>query len=338
MLHPHLVVQIPVDGLHDAHLKAGLRVPAQVSLDLAGVDAVAPVMAQAVLHVLDEALVDLRVVQAIRELGDDGLHDEDVWPLVVSAHIVHLAALAALRHHVDGLAVILHKEPVPDLHAVAVDGKLLVVLGVVDHQGDQLLRELPHAVVVAAAGDVHRHAVGIVEGFHEVISGGLGRGIGRMGVDGRGFGEETGGAQGAVDLVGADLDKLLSLLPGLLPGVVPGVLGPLQEVHRAHHIGGHEDLGVCDGAVHMGLRRKVDDEIRVILPDERGHKLLVADIAVDKDVPLVVLDVLQVLQIAGIGQGIQVDDANVRILFQHIVDKGGSDKPGAAGNEISGHW
>ena len=332
MLHPLLVVQIPVDGLHDAHLKAGLRVPAQIRLDLAGVDAVAPVVAQAILHVLDEALVDLRVVQALGELGDDGLHDEDVGPLVVSAHVVHFAGLAALRHHVDGLAVILHKEPVPDLHAVAVDGKLLVVLGIVDHQGDQLLRELPHAVVVAAAGDVHRHAVGIVEGFHKVVSGGLGGGIGRMGVDGRGLGEEAGGAKRAVDLVGADLDELLALLPGLLSGVIPGVLCPLQEIHRAHHIGGHKDLGVGDGAVHMGLRREVDDEIRVILPDERRHQLLVADIAVDKDVPLVVLDILQVLQIAGIGQGVQIDDANVRILFQHVVDKGGADKTGTSGN------
>lgn len=82
----------------------------------------------------------------------------------------------------------------------------------------------------------------------------------------------------------------------------------------------------------MGLRREVDDEIRVILPDEGRHKLLVADIAVDKDVPLVVLDILQVLQVAGIGQGVQIDDANVRVLFQHIVDKGSSDKPGAAGD------
>ena len=281
---------------------------------------------------LDKTLVDLRVVQTVGELGDDGLHDEDVGPLVVPAHIVHLADLAALRHHVDGLAVVPHEEPVPDLHAVAVDGKLLVVLGIVDHQGDQLLRELPHAVVVAAAGDVHRHAVGIVEGFHEMVGRGLGGGVRAVGIDGRGLGEEAGGAQGAVDLVGADLDILFALLPGLLSRVVPGVLRPLKEVHRAHHIGGHKDLGVCDGAVYMGLRREVDDVVRVILPDERRHKLLVADIAVDKEVPGVVLDILQILQIAGIGQGVQIDDANVRVLFQHIVDKGSSDKPGATGD------
>ena len=39
----------------------------------------------------------------------------------------------------------------------------------VDHQGDELFRELELAVVVATARDVHRHPIGIMEGFHKVI-------------------------------------------------------------------------------------------------------------------------------------------------------------------------
>src|SRR5699024_1429761 len=105
VVHPVLVGQVPVDGQDDALFKGGLGVPAQVVFGLGGVVAVAAVVAQAVGHVADQRLADAVVLQAVVELGDDGLDDEDVGPLVVAAHVVHLAHLAAFGHHVDGLAV-----------------------------------------------------------------------------------------------------------------------------------------------------------------------------------------------------------------------------------------
>jgi len=167
--HPVLVVEVPVDGLDDADFEGRLGIPAEVGLDLRRVDAVAAVVAETVLDVLYEPLVDLRVVQTLRKLRDDGLHDKDVRPLVVTADVVDLADAPRGRHHVDSLAVVLNKEPVAYLHAVAVDRQLPVVLGVVDHQRYQLLGELPHTVVVGTPRDVDRHAVGIVERLHEVV-------------------------------------------------------------------------------------------------------------------------------------------------------------------------
>ena len=111
VVHPLLVVQVPVDGQHDALLERGLRVPAQIVLDLGGVDAVTAVMAQTVSHMLDQVLADALVLQTVMQLADDGLDDEDVGALVVAAHVVHLADLAAVGHHVDGLAVVLHIQP-----------------------------------------------------------------------------------------------------------------------------------------------------------------------------------------------------------------------------------
>ena len=65
--------------------------------------------------------------------------------------------------------MILDIQPVAHLHAVSVNRELLVMLDVIDHQRDQLLRELIRAVVVGAAGDVDRHAVGVVEHLNKVI-------------------------------------------------------------------------------------------------------------------------------------------------------------------------
>ena len=84
VVHPLFMVQVPVDGQHDALLERGLRVPAQIVLDLGGVDAVTAVMAQTVSNVLDQVLADALVLQTVVELVDDGLDDEDVgrslWP------------------------------------------------------------------------------------------------------------------------------------------------------------------------------------------------------------------------------------------------------------------
>ena len=38
VVHPLLMVQVPVNGQHDALFKGGLGVPAQIVLDLGGVD------------------------------------------------------------------------------------------------------------------------------------------------------------------------------------------------------------------------------------------------------------------------------------------------------------
>ena len=88
VLHPLLVVEVPVDGQDDALLEGSLGVPAQIVLDLGGVDAVAAVVAQTVGNVLDQILADAVVLQAVVQLLDDGLDDEDVGALVVAADIV----------------------------------------------------------------------------------------------------------------------------------------------------------------------------------------------------------------------------------------------------------
>ena len=337
VLHPLLVVEIPVDRQDDALLEGGLRVPAEVVLDLGGVDAVAAVVAQTVGDVLDEVLADAVILQAVVELLDDGLDDEDIGALVVAADVVDLADLAAVADHVDGFAVILNVQPVADLHSVAVDGQLLVVLDIVDHQGDQLLRELVGAVVVGAAGDVDGHPVGVMEGHNEHIGAGLGGGVGAVGAQRGGLHEEALGTQSAVDLVGGDLQVLLAFLPSLCLGVVPSFLGALQQVHGAHDVALDEDLRVLDGAVHVALRGKVDDVIEIVLCEQAFDQLLVADVALHEDVAGVALDVLQVLQIARVGQLIEVDQQDLRVLFEHIVNKVRTNKAGTAGDQIFFH-
>ena len=158
-----------------------------------------------------------------------------------------------------------------------------------------------------------------------------------MGAERGGLHEEALGTQSAVDLIGGHLQILLALFPSLGVGVVPSLLGTLQQVDGAHHVALDENFGVLDGAVNMALGGEVDDIVEIVLCEQALDQLLVADVALHKDVAGVALNVLQVLKIAGIGQLVEVDQQNFRVLLEHIMHEVGTDKTGTAGDKIFFH-
>ena len=158
-----------------------------------------------------------------------------------------------------------------------------------------------------------------------------------MGAQRSGLHKEAVRTQSAVHLIGGHLQVLLALFPSLGIGVVPCLLGALQQVDGAHHVALHKDLGILDGAVHMALGGKVDDVVEIVLCKQALHQLLIADIALHEHMAGVALHVLQVFQIACVGQLIQIDQQDLRVFFEHIVHKVGTDKTGAAGDQIGFH-
>ena len=62
----------------------------------------------------------------------DDMNDLNILLLIVSAHVIGLKQASLLLHHVDGLRVVLHIQPVAHVFAVSVDRKLLSVKRVVD--------------------------------------------------------------------------------------------------------------------------------------------------------------------------------------------------------------
>ena len=106
---------------------------------------------------------------------------------------------------------------------------------------------------------------------------------------------------------------------------------------RAHDIRLHKDFRVRNRTIHVRLRRKVDDAVKVVFFKQRRHQFLVADIALHKDVALIPFHALQVLQIAGIRQLVQIDQENIVVLFEHVIYEVRSDKTRAAGDQIRFH-
>ena len=77
----------------------------------------------------------------------------------------------------------------------------------------------------------------------------------------------------------------------------------------------------------------MDDTVYLILLHQFQHLVIVADICLDKYIVRLVLNVLQIRQVAGVGQFVQVDDAVFRILVHEQAYHVAADETGTAGNQ-----
>ena len=359
-----MVVQIPADGLFYALFKLEGRLPAQFLLELGGVDGVTEVVACTVRYVGDEVhiLAFLAAQQTVHRI-DEHFDDVNVLPLIEPADVVSLRHFPLMEDEVDGAGMILHVQPVAHILAFSVHRQRFAVADVVDEQRDQLLRELVRAVVVGAVGHDGGHAKRIVEGPHKMVARSLSGRVRRMRLVLEVFREELGAVgqvvrtgrslggkrrlnalrvghlQSTVHLVGADVvetagnrrsrvgarDEVLVLFPARLGG--------LEERKRTHHVGLSEGERILDGTVHVRLGRQVDDAVHVLLLHELEDTLEVADIHHHKAVIGLVLNVLEVGQIARISELIQVNDLILRVFIHKEPDHVAADEPRAAGDK-----
>ena len=201
-------------------------------------------------------------------------------------------------------AVVLDVEPVAHVQAVAVDRQRLVLEGVGDHQRDQLLGKLVGAVVVAAARDHDRQAEGVVVGAAEQVGRGLASpSTGELGAIGDRLGEgRRVGAERAVDLVGGDLHETADALRRAPLRAGPSV--PRTLVSRKLDGASMERSTWLSAAKFtIASMRSAASRRRRRPPDRRCRP--------DEAVARVVLEAGEVLEVAGVGQQVEVDDAVV---------------------------
>ena len=249
--------------------------------DLVRGEAVAAVVALAVGHVLDQRLVAAGQLQ-------DALDDLDVLALVGAADVVGLARPPLLQHQGDGAGEVLHVQPVAHLAAVAVDGQRVAVQGVEHTQRDQLLGVLARPVVVRPPADHRLDPVGVGVGGDQQVAAGLGRAVGRGGVQRGGLGERA-RVDRAVHLVGGHLQIARH----------PQLAGRVQQCARADHVGHRERVLALDRAVHVRLGGEVDHRVGALHRLAHHHRVL------DPAHHQRVLDPLQVLPPARVGQLVQ---------------------------------
>ena len=146
-------------------------------------------------------------------------------------------------------------------------------------------------------------------GTDEVVGRGLGGRVGARRVVGRVFGEVPLGAQGTEDLVGAD--------------VVKAHVGPFCPPRRAassrlavpRDVGLDEVQGPVDRSVDVALGGEVHHRVDVVFGEDRLHRCSIANVGALEDVTGAEsgLDVAQASEVAGVGQGVEVDETDTGV-------------------------
>ena len=312
---PGLVGDVPVDGGPEALGEVGVRrAPAELGLQLGGVDGVAAIVAGAV----GDPVEVLGVASHGRK---DHAQHGDVVLLPVGADEVGLPH-AALREDVpDGRGVVLGVNPVADVLAAAVELGADSVDDVGDLPGDELLHVLVGAVVVGAVGDRGAQAVGAGPGADQHVGGRLGARVRAARVIRRLLGELGGVVerQVAVDLVGGDV-------------VVADAVFPhgLQQAEGALDVRAQEGLRVGDGVVVVALGGVVHDG--VVTRYQPIQQPGVADVA-DDELHAVGGQPRDVLGVAGVGQLVQDGDVHLGVVVDHVVHEVAADEAAAASDD-----
>lgn len=202
-------------------------------------------------------------------------------------------------------------EPVADVEAIAMDSEPLALGAAMDHAGDELFRVLVGAIVVGAMGNGCGEAVGDGPGADEVVGSCFRGGVGGVrAVDGE-FGEK------------AVFDRTIDFIRRDVVEVDVGqAADDLKEGEGASDIGLEEELGVGDAAVDVAFGGAVDDGVDVVFFTEGLYEGLIADIALDKVVAGIVGDLGQVIDIAGVGEDIEIDDGlEIWKILEAVADK-----------------
>lgn len=287
------------------------RPPAELALELGGVDGVAAVVAGAVGDPVEVLGVASHGLQ-------DHAQDRDVVLLAICTDEVGLPHAALGEDVPDGRGVVLGVDPVADVLALPVELGADAVDDVRDLPGDELLHVLVGTVVVGAVGDRGAKPVGAGPCAHEHVGAGLGRAVRRARVVGRLLGELGGVVerQVAVDLVGGDVVVADSVFAD-----------GLQQAEGALDVGAQERLRVGDGVVVVGLGGVVHD--RVVARHQLIKQLRVADIAHD-ELHAVGGQARDVLGVAGVGQLVQDGHMHLGVVVHHVVHEVAADEAAAA--------
>ena len=339
-LPPGLVVQVPLYGFAQAGFEGFPGFPTQFFLDFAGVYGVAAVVARAILYVGDLVPVTGFFGGHILQYVADGLYHFNISFFVVATDVVGLPRFAVLRYQDQGSCVVFHKQPIPDLAAIAVNWQRFASKGIQNNQRNQLFREVIRAIVVAAVGHYRGQAVGALPGTYQVVGAGFAGAVRAAWRVAGGFGKQLfSGVFGlvrvweiAVHFIGTNVMKtevgcffrmcLLELFP-----VGPG---GFQQGVCTNDVGFHECGRAIYGTVYVALGGQVHDDVWLVLGQSLVHGICIANIGRDKGVAGVTSYGFQGFQVSGVGELVYVYHGVVGVV-QKFTDDGGANESSATG-------
>ena len=292
--------------------------PAELGLQLGGVDGVAAVVARTVPDPVE------RVLALAHHLQDHAQHG-DVVPLAVRADQVGLADTAPGQDGPYAAGVVLGVDPVAHVLALAVQLRTLPVQDVRDLTRDELLHMLIRAIIVRAVRDRRADPVRARPRAHQHVRRRLRRTV-RAGRMIRRMLREPGRIiqrEIPVHLVRAHMMVTDPILPDRL-----------QQAERALNIRPEERLRIRDAVVIMRLGGVMHD--RVMARHDTVQQIRIADIT-NHELHTILGQARDVLRIAGIRELVQHGHVHVRMMVHHVMHEIRPDETTATGhNDVLG--
>ena len=136
--------------------------------------------------------------------------------------------------------------------------------------------------------------------------------------------------QGSVHFIGRDVIETFAFV--FFRQTFPINFSGLQQAECAHYVGTGKCKRILDAAVYMAFSSQMDDTVYTILLHDFLHLFVVADVGFDESVVRLVFDVLQIGQVTGVGQFVQVDNVILGIFVDEQSDYMAADESGTASN------
>ena len=124
-----------------------------------------------------------------------------------------------------------------------------------------------------------------------------------------------------------------NMMKAALGACGPRLTGGLQQCEGSHHVRLDKCRRPGDGSVHVALGREVHDGVDGVRSKDRAYEVSIANVAMNKDVPVVAENAQQVLLGPGIGQQVQRDDLRRQVGRDDRANEGGTDKARAASHQ-----
>ena len=118
--------------------------------------------------------------------------------------------------------------------------------------------------------------------------------------------------QGTIHLIGRDVVETLALVT--LWKTLPVNLCRLEQRQGTHHVGMSESEWILDTSIYVALGSEMDDTIHLVVLHQLQHQVEIADVALNESIVRLVLNVLEVSQVACVCQLVEVDDVILRIF------------------------
>ena len=125
------------------------------------------------------------------------------------------------------------------------------------------------------------------------------------------------------------MEEAEAVLGGNVESVPVGADG-FEQAEGADDVGLDKVFRAMDAAVNVRFGGKIDDGAGLVLGEQFGDEVEIADVTLDEEVARVTLQSGEVLEVAGVSQRVEVDDRFIR-LRQPVEDEIATDKTSATG-------